>query len=58
MELAVRPPLMRRANVSDLSQEPVLSRTPTLHQRTMGKESGWELEEGDFSWWRAADANY
>lgn len=45
MELAVHSPWMQREDVSDLSQELVLSGTPTLHQRTMGKESGWEFAD-------------
>lgn len=51
MELAVRLPWMQREDVSDLSHELMLSGTPTLPQRTMGKESGWEFEEGGIRWW-------
>lgn len=58
MELAVRPPWLQQEDVSDLSQELMLSGTPTLHQRTMGKESGWELEEGYTRWWCAAEKEY
>lgn len=58
MELAVRLPWMQREDVSDLSQELMLSGTPTLHQRTMGKESGWELEKGDTRQWCAAEEEY
>lgn len=50
MELAVRLSWMQREDVSDLSHKLMLSGTPTLHQRTMGKESGWELDEGGGNW--------
>lgn len=58
MELAVRLPWMQREDVSDISPELMLSRTPTLHQGTMAKESGWELEEGEIRWWFAAEEKY
>lgn len=46
MELAVRPPYMQGENVSDLTQELMLSGTPTLPQRTMGKKVGGNWKKG------------
>lgn len=40
MELAVHPPWLQREDVSDLSQELMLSGTPTFQQGTIRKRVG------------------